>query len=1067
MNNLCNSDQHIALKNILEARNRSSITPDMPLWKLKITEEEYTNLKDALAHNLFQLDNFGVEAALCYAEWWRRDYNGGIPSREEVADGLGLPHYCWEQLYKAARNGLKRHGFTFIHSLKGNEYFRTLLNQGGLPVNYIKNGSNLGGFSRFLLGLVEELSSINIDWDDNNIDLIKNFNCIAYLGKAFKNDNIYDVSLQIAHAIISEEDRWLPYDDADSSLSELTKSLKKEYRRVKSEHRTKPLSLNWKLRLTSDRTANLYVNLNVVKEISSKSIEGLDYQSCYSFDVFVAGVLVGKYVRKSLVKDEIGDVAGAIYTRVTVGVANDIKWNGEPLVEVKVRCDNDDRLFPTLCGSYPPNFECPQVFQMLDDNVYSLKSTANAENNIAVFSSDWKCDGSRSLQINGTYYSAIEFTNTVDLHNCVSHEDMTITNEFTPYSAEFRGTYIQWVEQSNYKLLTRVPVISVFDQNGIRVGNIKPKYRIHNSKTAWRNLSNSCLLPFGLIDIKVDFPDNKYVVETFYFIDDLTFASRNEKMFSTELCLNSRHNITAKVEECEDLEVKILDKNIWRIIRDACASKYSPTCNLRITAENNPTLRLSVAAPFEGIVISDLDGKIVPSGKIISFDNLRYYNIISHGKSGIIDVTYKSDKITDYDNIKHLKNSVIEGIVPLSDYRDLFARMFQLYGDNTFDRSSSVELRISDKRIYIRKFVLDSELISDKIRIVDYTCEDTSDFIYNGDVYALSVSEKITAAELMQIKLEPYNRQLNLFSIPGDLLNSDAIIFSGPESSRRLVPKYYHFGQEDSSLDLRGKKSAINIKLWYEKLCNDDVFAGENWMKVIKAFRIISEFNLPFTTYNAFKAIGSDSKLLANLILACWLHGASDILIQEICRFEDELNTAIHWIPRGVWGECIDSFTRSLPSALIDIMTAKLGEFIELIKGLLNATLSAEIASELTQYVVGGNIGYAEIFSISDINQFKAKIHGYTDNNMDLPLIRFVLNDRYYVNQNMLVSYRVMIESAMCAAENFTQVEGCINLFSFECRDYARIINFYRKYFKETYSEIFIGTVKQIARKQI
>ena len=123
---------------------------------------------------------------MCYAEWWRRDYNGGIPSREDVAVGLGLPHYCWEQLYKAARHGLKSHGFAFIHSLKGNEYFRTLLNQGGLPVNYIKNGTNLSGFSRFLIGLVEELSSINIDWDDNNIDLIKNFNCIAILGKHSK-----------------------------------------------------------------------------------------------------------------------------------------------------------------------------------------------------------------------------------------------------------------------------------------------------------------------------------------------------------------------------------------------------------------------------------------------------------------------------------------------------------------------------------------------------------------------------------------------------------------------------------------------------------------------------------------------------------------------------------------------------------------------------------------------------------------------------------------------------------------------------------------------------------------
>lgn len=630
---------------------------------------------------------------------------------------------------------------------------------------------------------------------------------------------------------------------------------------------------------------------------------------------------------------------------------------------------------------------------------------------------------------------------------------------------EFRGTYIQWVEQSNFKLLTRIPVISVFDQTGTRVGNIKPKYRIHNSKAEWRNLSNSCLLPFGLVDIKVEFPDNKYVMETFYFIDDMTFASRNETMFSTELHLDSRHVISAKVDECENLSVEMTDKNTWRISRDACASKYSPTCNLKIIAENNPPLKVSVVVPFEGIVISDLEGKIVPSGKIISYDNLRYFNIISHGQSGMIDVTYKSDKIEDDDTIKHLKSPVIEGIVPLSDYRDLFARMFQLYGANTFDRSSSIELKICDKRIYIRKFVLDSELSSDKIRITDYTSEDTSDFIYDGDVYALPVSENIKPAELVQIKLEPYNRQMNLFTIPHELLNSEAILFSGPESSRRLVPKYYNFEQEDYSSEVRGEMSAANIILWSERLSKDDVFVGEYWAKTVKAFRIISEFNLPFTTYNAFKSIGRDPKLLVNLILACWLNGASDVLIQEIDRFEDELNIAVHWIPHTVWGECIESFIRLLPPTLINIMNTKLGEITELINALFNATLSAEVASELTQYVAGGNIGDARIFSRADINQFKSKIHGYTDNNIDLPITRFVLQNKYYVDQEMHKSYRVMIESAMCAAENFAQVKNHTNLFLLESRDYARITNFYRKYFKETYSKIFIGTVKQIVNK--
>lgn len=172
-------------------------------------------------------------------------------------------------------------------------------------------------------------------------------------------------------------------------------------------------------------------------------------------------------------------------------------------------------------------------------------------------------------------------------------------------------------------------------------------------------------------------------------------------------------------------------------------------------------------------------------------------------------------------------------------------------------------------------------------------------------------------------------------------MNSDVILFSGPESSRRLVPKYYNLGQEDYSLEIRREKSSTNIKHWGEKLSKDDVFSGEYWMKTVKAFRIISEFNLPFTTYNAFKAISCDPKLLVNLILACWLNGASDILIQEIDRLEDELNVAVHWIPCAVWSECIENFICSLPLGFNSIMTAKLSEITELINVLFNATLSA------------------------------------------------------------------------------------------------------------------------------
>lgn len=381
---------HTSYLDILRTRGMQGLQKNMPLWKFKLSEEEYEALKQTLRIHTSDLAKYGEEAALCYAEWWRRDYKGNIPSKEDVAMGIGIHSSYANELYKAAREALQKHGYTFLHSLKGTLYFRTLLNQGGLPINYITNSGNMGNYSRFLKELVSELSLINIDWNEVDSSIIQQFNCISYLGKAFKNENIYDVSMQIAHAVIVGEKDILPYDDTDASLAELTKSLETAYSRAKAQRKTRPLSLHWKLRTMENGKGYLYVNMDVVKDISSDSIPGLNIMTCYSFDVFVAGTLVGKYVRKDNVRDEEGNVLSAIYTRINVGMHSDILWTGEPVVEVKVRCDNDDRLFLTIAGCYPPNFEYPQVFQMLDDHLYSMSKTANVENNMAIFSHEWK-----------------------------------------------------------------------------------------------------------------------------------------------------------------------------------------------------------------------------------------------------------------------------------------------------------------------------------------------------------------------------------------------------------------------------------------------------------------------------------------------------------------------------------------------------------------------------------------------------------------------------------------------------------------------------------------------------
>ena len=1060
---------HDSYTNILSSRGMKGVDKNMPLWKLKLTDEEYENLKKDLRLHLYELNNYGIEAALCYAEWWRRDYRGNIPSKEDVANSLGINNSFARDLFEAAYKALKKRGYTFIRSQKGTEYFRTLLNQGGIPVNYIKSrDGGLSNFSRFLKGLVRELSIINYDWNDKDNSIIQQFNCISYLAKSFKNDNIYDISMQIAHAIIMDDTNLLPYDDTDESFSKLTQSLKNEYSRAKSERHVKPLSLHWKLRTTDNAQGYLFVNMDVVKDISSSSIPGLNISTCYSFDVFVAGNLVGKYVRKSVNKNEEGSITDATYTRISVGVNKDILWKGESVIEVKIRCDNDDRLFLTIIGSYPPNFEYPQVFQMLDDNLYCKSETANVENNIAIFSCPWTSNNSKAIVIGEQELRCEEYRKNLDIVNSNTEEIISLTNEFTPYTAEITGNFISWIEQSNYKLITGVPIVRVYDKEKNRINSCKTKYRVRNSLNyTWRNLNSSCVMPAGLVDILVEFPDGHTVIETFYAIGNLSFSSQNENIFSTEIICNCDTFLRPEIETIDNADITKTDSFTWKISRNKESNVCPSVCTFRIYNEGSPLLRLSISIPFDGIMITDVKGNIIPDGKIVSFSNLGFYNIISHrGHNRLVDVTYKSDRIDEQDKIKHLQSNVIDGLVSLADYSDLISRIFNLYGANSFDRSSSVVLNASGKQIYIRKFILESTIENGNILVQDNTQEDTENFVYQGNIYAFPVGEDITIEDLNTTKFNRLADDKNLFSIPDDFPFNEFVVFSGPEARRRIVPKYYNRNDVDFDKSERSSHSADVTRLWFGALASENIMERKHWSILTRAFDICSRNNLPFTTYNGLKVVARSPQLLANFILAMWLNECKDVLSQDIDRFEQEMEVALHWIPAKVWNDCIDNFIQAVPKGIQPMFYQKIQDFVSLLKDLFSSTVSTDIADEFSAYLVSGYIEIGKQFLTPDINNYKMKIHGISDLNHDLPLAKFNLIGSYYPPQSMLPSYKVMIESAMCAAENTCSIELCTDLFSRECKEQARVANFYRKYFKETYSEIFLRTIKILSNNK-
>lgn len=1060
---------HSALAGILHSRGMEKILPDKPLWKLKVSDDEYEQLKSTLIEHSDELDEFGMEAAICYAEWWRRDYNGNIPSKEDVAVGIGLDISRAGELYMAARTALQRNGFSFIHSLKRTEYFRTLLNQGGLPILYIRNNEgNMGNFSRFLKGLVNELSSINYDWNNADSSVIRQFSCVSYLGDSFKNENIYDVSIQIARAIIMEENALLPYDDSDKAFAELTDSLKREYSRVRSGSRLRPLSLQWRLHLVDGDNASLYILPEAIKNLSSESIPGLDINTCYSFDVFVGGALTGKYVRKETKFSDEGQAVSAIYTRISMGPSREIRWNGEPVVEVKVRCDNDDRIFLTIAGSFAPNFDYPQVFQMLDNNIYAMSETGNSEKNIALYSESWSNLVSIPISIAGQNLFYEQFSHELTLTDSLTGETVLLENKFTPYTVEFSNSYIPWLERSNFKLLSSVPIVRVYDKEKERVSNIKIRYRNrYGLNKEWRTLKTSCILPSGIVDICVETPDSHRIIETFYCIGDLAFTHCNESSMSTEIYFKSEQSFRAEIERIEGADVDNIGDHGWRVSRCADTLSCPSECSFRIYRHNTPVLKLSIAIPFDGVVLTDVNGGVVPRGKIISFANLAHYCIMSHGRGRRkLSVSYISNRTEDDSKIKSLEGKVYDGIVALTDYKPLIDRIFNLYGANSFNRSSCVTLNISGNPVFVRKFVLESTFKDGMVTVIDNTEDNTDDFMYDGELYAFPVGNQLGIQDLYPVLLIRKDSDTNTFAFPEDFCHKEVIVFSGAADKRRIVPKYYNREEGDFDKDNRKGMQIDNISEWGTLLADENVMFGGHWKEACKAFELCSTFNLPFSTHNSLRSIARTPNLIAKFILAMWLNGDRNVLEEEIDRFEQELEVALHWIPVDIWQESINDLMGNIPEPMMQIIVMKLVELTELLVGLLNATVTNELAQVMAAYITTLKIDKGQFISRSEINEYKSKIRGLSDNNMDLPVVRYKLQGKYYPYEDqMLLSYRVMIESAMCAAENASGIDNRTDLFAKEYKEHARIANFYRKYFKETYCDIFLRTLKYINRK--
>lgn len=1046
--------------------NRGLQSAPIPLCKLNVTDEEYAELKNVIRQSLINKASscYGKEYALFYAEVWRREYNGGKMSKDRVAEYAEINSSLSDVMYENARNALRSLNIPIIQQ-NNNQYFRTLLLQGGLPMAYVINKDGFNRYELFLKSLLKETSRLMIDWDNPNC--IEDLSCVSYLRKTDRNEFFYAVSLQIVHAINSKNHDLLPYSLESNEFKLLTERLEKEHERVQSLVITNPPTLQWKLEIEDgpQKIGTFLYHLTSLKTIYSSMIEGLNPQECFQFDLFVSQKYVATYKKVSSNQEE------NIATYKMVNSDNrEFEWRCENVIDVKVITDNEQELFPSVIGSCPPNISIPQLFQKKNEH-YVLQNGDTASECLVLYPPQWSIDDSRDLLekeilVNGESFRYIELPEVRECDclrftNIKTGDSIQLKNLTSKYSVIYGGLYLSWLEKSNYALLKNRPLITVYNEDGDRCNETKIFYRSFGTKD-WQPYSQQSNLVPGLNEIKVEFPDGSFDIRLFYFIGNMFFSTFDaEANEATIQCSSSWGSVFPVRQPNVEYEKKGINK--WSVRRTVESNRIPSTCSFEIKNGENPPLKISIPSPYVGLCLIKNDDELVESESMISYGELSDYKILCSGtKRQLIKFEYVGTNIQG--NHISISQNVKQGITPLSNYEEPISRIFNINGIGSFNRLASVKITIGEKSFFVRHFTLDTRNNQTSNAIEVCRINEDASFIYTtDDLYACRLVSSNEGGEPSYILLE--KRDCGNYAFPKEAEDGNYVVFSSTFARQRVVPRFYRLENHnicDAPVEDRKSQKQRNIEEWKSALSEAKVITSNDWKNVVLYIEIADKFRLPFKTFNAILVAVSTPELMTKLLLRLVMDDKIDSLTSALMKIEQECAMAFHWISRQMLPQILGDELENYPDSL------KMDVYCRLKNSLLSLmtfTLDSDVAELMTRFLCG-NLENKEIDSITnaEMNEYRSRAKGRNNDgnfNGDLPVAELPLKHGYYNSSLHILPYqKTMIDSPLFVYEYMQGWNDCLWGSSLEGMLRRRIINFYRIHYKYVYYDILVKMLK-------
>lgn len=864
-----------------------SIHSKLALWKYNLTDIEFENLKYSFRFidRVSQLNP--KDCALYYAEWWKRHYNGGKPSKELIFDSLNINsrYFNAYDFYDSAKKGGDILNFDWIRN-RNTLYFKTLLLQGGLPLNHVKNNS--GNYRSFLLAILE-LNPYQVE------DFSKNEDIVALLPNSSQNDIVYESCLQIIRAIIDHDERSILEFSEISDLKLITEELIHKRKTVN----IKPLKINFKYNLNTNKkeiflniSLPTFINLedfSILLKLDQEEINDNEYSlfvnnnfcanfikrndKAYKITSFTSKIIISEFLKPEI---SISDTNGKIYYLNHL-LDNFIKLD-KPTLWISTDFDNN---ILVLEKSRRTSAKKAYLLVPCNEN-YTFENYLFKE----------------QLTLLNNDFEFVEFNNEIFINSTNSNTYKFYCNKAKSFDWIFYSEEQNWVIQSSNNIVTGHIKLRAFDNNNQVIKNISVLYKPTKS-SVWKDYSKNTYLPIGPLDVKIiSGIDEEF--DSIYNIGNIDFKYHLDVRNPKIEILNSI-NLISEIYNSEFFSTEITENTINFTLNQT--SKLPSSVKIRLSVQNELRgLILKIKSPFQGVEIINNYDEVVNNS--LFSDNLKGFRLIANVEENIYEIVF-------YNNMNRqlrITRSISKNITSLQEFQSIYNKLFRLF--NIIDVENFVTIKINKINKNGSAQNIKTFELKQFSKNIKWNLNGDSKIIFEN-------TEDIEFENLFVIPLDCTINHINKIELINDsghykIANEVAdkyIIFSNNTSNQKIKPEFISINPFNILTDDNDR--ILRITNYKNQLLETEI--DDNvWNKFLIYYYLCKDNNLPFSTFDILKSITISSELAAKafFFLVHHLENTSNTDFSEFdfLLLQNDLGFSFNWVNKDHWHSSLKSF---------------------------------------------------------------------------------------------------------------------------------------------------------------